>query len=311
MFDIIGKRFWYFLISGVVIVAGIIALFVFPLKPSIEFRSGSEVTISFEQPVDKQQVIQALADLGYGSGKAIVREIGKTGTDFILDLPELSDDAKAALRTGLADKLGQFQDGGFQLVSAKAAANTTRNAAIAVIISAIGMLLYISWAFHRMPSPFRWGVCAIASLVHDVLVVVGVFAILGGIFGWQVDLMFIAGVLTVIGYSVNDTIVIFDRIRENLKNGISPDFEAVVNYSLVETMSRTLITGIGTLFILIALLLVIGAPIQNLAVVLLVGIVTGTYSSIGTAASLLVVWRKGEWGRFIGRKPLPAEAKAR
>jgi preprotein translocase subunit SecF len=296
MFDIIGKRFWYFLISGIVILAGIIALFVFGLKPGIEFKSGSEVTVSFAQPVDKQQVIQALADLGYGSGKAIVR---KAGTDFILDLPELNDDAKAALRTGLTDKVGQFQDGGFQLVSAKAAADTTRNAAIAVIISAIGMLVYISWAFHRMPNPFRWGVCAIASLVHDVLVVVGVFAILGGIFGWQVDLMFIAGVLTVIGYSVNDTIVIFDRIRENQKKGISPDFEAVVNYSLVETMSRTLITGIGTLFILIALLLVIGASIQNLAVVLLVGIVTGTYSSIGTAASLLVVWRKGEWGRFL------------
>ena len=296
MFDIIGKRFWYFLISGVVIVAGIIALFVFGLQPGIEFKSGSEVTVSFEQPVDKQQVVQALADLGYGSGQAIVR---KAGTDFILGLPELDDTAKADLRAGLTDKLGPFQDGGFQLVSAKAAADTTRNATIAVIISAIGMLLYISWAFHRMPNPFRWGACAIASLVHDVLVVVGVFAILGGIFNWQIDLMFIAGVLTVIGYSVNDTIVIFDRIRENLRKGISPDFETVVNYSLVSTMSRTLITGIGTLFILIALLLVLGAPIQNLVVVLLVGIVTGTYSSIGTAASLLVVWKKGEWGKFL------------
>jgi preprotein translocase subunit SecF len=294
MFDITGKRFWYFLISGIVILAGIIALFVFGLKPGIEFKSGSEVTVSFEQQVDKQQVTKALADLGYGS--TIVR---RAGTDFILDLPELNDAAKAALRTGLADKLGQFQDGGFQLVSAKAAANTTRNAAIAVIISAIGMLVYISWAFHRMPNPFRWGVCAIASLVHDVLVVVGVFAILGGIFGWQVDLLFIAGVLTVIGYSVNDTIVIFDRIRENVSKNPGMDFEAVINYSLVGTMSRTLITGLGTLYVLIALLLVVGAPIQNLVVVLLVGIVTGTYSSIGTAASLLVVWEKKEWGRFL------------
>ncbi len=173
------------------------------------------------------------------------------------------------------------------------------------------MLLYISWAFHRMPNPFRWGTCAIASLVHDVLVVVGVFAILGGIFGWQVDLMFIAGVLTVIGYSVNDTIVIFDRIRENVRNYGDADFEGVVNYSLVETMSRTLITGIGTLFVLIALLLVIGAPIQNLVVVLLVGIVTGTYSSIGTAASLLVVWKKKEWGRFIGRRPAAVAVKGK
>ena len=307
MFDIIGKRFWYFLISGIVIFAGIIAILVYGLKPGIEFMSGSEVTVSFEQPVDKQQVIQALAELGYGSGSTIVRQ---AGTDFILDLPELDDAAKATLRTGLTDKLGQFQDGGFQSVSAKAAANTARNATIAVIISAIGMLLYISWAFHRMPNPFRWGTCAIASLVHDVLVVVGVFAILGGIFGWQVDLMFIAGVLTVIGYSVNDTIVIFDRIRENTRKNPGADFEAVVNYSLVETMPRTLITGVGTLFVLIALLLVIGVSIQNLVVVLLVGIITGTYSSIGTAASLLVVWKKGEWGRFIGRKPQLAKPGA-
>lgn len=300
MFDIIGKRFWYFLISGVVILAGIIALFVFGLKPGIEFMSGSELTVTFEQPVDKQQVTQTLADLGYGSGSAIVRQ---AGADFILDLPELNDTAKEALRASLTDKFGQFRDGGFQSVSAKSAADTTRNAIIAVIISAIGMLLYISWAFHRMPNPFRWGVCAIASLVHDVLVVVGVFAILGAIFGWQVDLMFIAAVLTVIGYSINDSIVIFDRIRENLLKGGGVDFEVVVNNSLLETLSRSLITGLGTLFVLVALLLFVGAPIQNLVVVLLVGIITGTYSGMCTAAPLLVVWKKGEWGRFIGRRP--------
>jgi len=308
MFDIIGKRFWYFLISGIVILAGIIALFVFGLQPGIEFKSGSEVTVSFEKPVDKQQVTQVLADLGYGSGQAIVR---KAGTDIVLDLPELSDAAKAALRSGLAEKLGQFQDGGFQLVSAKAAANTTRNALIAVVISAIGMLLYISWAFHRLPNPFRWGTCAIAALFHDVMVVLGVFAILGGIFGWQIDLMFIAGVLTVIGYSINDTIVVFDRIRENVRNRGEADFEAVVNDSIQETMSRTLITGVGTIFILIALLLIIGAPIQNLVVALLAGVLTGTYSGMFTAAPLLVVWEKGEWGRFIGRRPAAVEAKGK
>jgi preprotein translocase subunit SecF len=308
MFDIIGKRFWFFLISGMVILAGIVALFAFGLRFGIEFKSGSEVTVSFNNPVDKLQLTQALADLGYGSGEVIIR---KAGTAFIIDLPELNDTTKAALNTGLADKLGPFQSGGFETIGPKAAANTTRNVIIAVVISAIAMLLYISWAFHRMPNPFRWGTCAIASLVHDVLVVVGIFALLGGIFGWQIDLMFIAGVLTVIGYSVNDTIVIFDRIRENVRNYGDSNFEAVVNYSLVETMSRTFITGIGTLFVLTALLLVIGAPIQSLVVVLLVGIVTGTYSSIGTAASLLVVWKKREWGRFIGRRPAPVAVKGK
>lgn len=302
MFDIIGKRFWYFLISGVVILAGIIALFIFGLQPGIEFTSGSQITISFEEPVDKQQVTQALTDLGYTS--VIVR---KAGNDFILDLPELDDAAKADLRAQL-DKLGQFQDGGFQSVSAKAAEDTTRNTIIAVIIAAVGMLVYISWAFRRMPNPFRWGACAIVALVHDVLVAVGFFALLGGIFSWEIDLMFIAGILTVIGYSVNDVIVVFDRIRENVRNRGEANFEAVVNDSILEILARSIITGLGTLFVLIALLLFVGTSIQNLVVVLLVGVITGTYSGFGTAASLLVVWKKGEWGRFIGQKPLPAVA---
>jgi preprotein translocase subunit SecF len=164
------------------------------------------------------------------------------------------------------------------------------------------MLLYISWAFHRMPNPFRWGMSAIVALVHDLLVVVGVFAIFGDIFGWQVDLMFVAGVLTVVGHSVYDTIVIFDRIRENTGKNPGMDFEVVVNNSLVETMSRSLITWVGIVFVLIALLLFVGAPIRNLCVVILVGVTTGTYSSICTAAPLLVVWKKGEWGRFVGRR---------
>ncbi len=301
MFDIIGKRFWFFLISGVVIVAGIISFAVFGLQSGVQFRSGSELIVTFGENVTvaKSDLVGALAELGYGGEDSIVR---KAGTDFIVDLPQLDDAAKASLRAGLTQKLGEFRDGGFESVTRESATQMTRNAFIAVLISAIGMLIYISWAFRRMPRPFRWGTCAIVALVHDMLVVVGVFALLGGLFGWQVDLMFIAAVLTVVGYSVNDTIVIFDRIRENVRRYPGGDFEAVINRSLVETMSRTLITGVGTLFVLISLLIIVGGPIQNLAVVLLVGILTGTYSSFGTAASLLVVWDKNEWGRFIGRK---------
>ena len=301
MFDVIGKRYWYFLISGIIILVGIIGLAVFGLKPGIEFKSGSEITVTFAQPVDKQQLIQVLADIGYGGGDTIVR---KAGDDFIIAFAELNDAGKAAIRAGLADKLGQFQDGGFETVSARTAADTTRNTIIAVIISALGMLLYMSWAFHRVPNPFRWGTCAIAALFHDVMVVLGAFAILGGILGWQIDLMFVAGVLTVIGYSINDTIVVFDRIRENVRNRGDANFEVVANDSVLEIMSRTFITGVGTIFILIAFLIIIGAPIQNLVVVLLAGILTGTYSGMCTATPLLVVWHNNEWGRFIGRKPV-------
>jgi preprotein translocase subunit SecF len=303
MLNIIGKRFWFFTISGIIILAGILSLAVYGLKSGVEFTSGSEVTMTFpdNSGVTKDKIQSALADLGYTGKNVIIR---RAGTEYIIDLPLLADDtAKSTLLNGLKSSLGDFQNSGFEQVTRNSARQVTQNAAIAVVISAIGMLIYISWAFRKMPNPVRWGTCAIASLVHDVLVVVGVFALLGGLFNWQIDLMFVAGVLTVIGYSVNDTIVIFDRIREGVKRNPGLDLETVINRSLVETMSRTLITGIGTLFVLVALMIIVGGPIQNLVVVLLVGILTGTYSSIGTAASLLVVWEKGEWGRFIGRKP--------
>jgi len=148
--------------------------------------------------------------------------------------------------------------------------------------------------------------------VHDVLVVLGIFSILGSILDWEVNLMFITGVLAVIGYSVNNTVVVFDRIRENLSRGVSANFEIVVNNSLVETMGRSLNTSLTTLMVVLALLLFVGASIQNFSVVLLIGVIAGTYSSICVAPQLLLVWEKGEWGRFLSWLPLTAvRAKGR
>ncbi len=295
MLDIIGKRFWFLLISGVMVVLGIIALSVFGLKAGIEFSSGSLLTVGFEREVKVTEVKEAVADLGYGN--AIVQSTG--GGDFLIRLPELTDETNAALEAGLTTRLGNLEVKGFDLVSPMIAAETTHNAAIAVAVAAVGMLLYISWAFHRMPNPLRWGACAIICMIHDVVIVAGVFAVLGGVLGWQIDMMFITGVLTVIGYSVNDTIVIFDRIRENLRKGVSPDFAVVVNHSLVEILTRSIITGLGIFFVLIALLLFVGASLQTLIVVLLVGIYIGTYSTIGVAVPLLVVWERKEWGKLL------------
>lgn len=295
MLDIIGKRFWFLLISGVMVVLSIIALSVFGLKAGIEFSSGSLLTVGFEQEVTVGEVKEAVADLGYSN--AIVQSTG--GGDFLIRLPELTDETKTALEAGLTARLGALEVKGFDLVSPMIASETAHNAAIAVAVAAIGMLLYISWAFHRMPNPLRWGACAIICMLHDVVIVSGVFAVLGGALGWQIDMMFITGVLTVIGYSVNDTIVIFDRIRENLKKGISPDFAVTVNTSLVEILTRSIITGLGVFFVLIALLLFVGASLQTLITVLLVGIYIGTYSTIGVAVPLLVVWERKEWGRLL------------
>ncbi len=308
MFDIVGKRFRFFLISGAIILIAIISLVTFGLKPGIEFSSGAIVTVSFEQEVDQDDLEQELASLGYDN--ALIQRTG--GGDFLIRTHELTSGDKTNLEDALADKFGHLSETEFNSVSPMIAAETTRNAAIAIAVAAVGILLYITWAFRRMPKPFHYGTCAIIALLHDALVALGVFSILGGILGWEINLMFITGILAVIGYSVNNTVVVFDRIRENLRKDVRVDFEVVVNNSLVETLSRSLNTSLTTLFVVLALLLFVGASIQNFAVVLLIGIITGTFSSLCIAPQLLVVWERREWGRFIQWLPLPGvKAKGR
>ncbi len=295
MLDLIGKRFWFFLISGGVILIGIISLATFGLKYGIEFSSGSMMTVDFEQEVSQTELEQTIVDLGYAN--AIIQRTG--AGDFLIRTGELTREEKTALKDALASKYGGLTEAEFYSVSPMVATETAQNAAIAVAVAAIGILLYVTWAFHRMPKPFRYGTCAIIALLHDALIALGIFSILGGILNWEINLMFITGVLAVIGYSVNNTVVVFDRIRENLRMGVSPDFEVVVNNSMVETLGRSLNTSLTTLFVILALLLFVGATIMNFAVVLLIGIIAGTFSSVCIAPPLLVVWEKGEWGRFL------------
>ncbi|MFC2033985.1 protein translocase subunit SecF [Chloroflexota bacterium] len=297
MFNIVGKRFWFFFVSGLVIFTSIISLATFGLKTGIEFSSGSMITVGFEQEVSQIELEQELASLGYSN--VIIQRVG--GEDFLIRLPEIKTGDKTELETGLIAGLGNIEVKEFDIVSPMVAGETAQNAAIAVAVAAVGILLYITWAFHRMPNPFRYGVCAVIALIHDTLVALGVFSILGGILGWEVNLMFITGILAVIGYSVNNTVVVFDRIRENLTVDSKSGFEVVVNNSLVETLSRSLNTSLTTLFVIAALFLFIGASIQNFAVVLLIGVIVGTFSSLCIAPQLLIVWKNGEWGRFIGR----------
>ncbi|MFC2006908.1 protein translocase subunit SecF [Chloroflexota bacterium] len=294
MFDIIGRRFWFFTVSGVVILVGIISLATFGLKTGVEFSSGSVMTVAFEQEVNQREVGQELVNLGHAN--AIIQRLG-TG-DFMIRLLELSSEDKAKLEAGLRAGFGDLEVKEFDAVSPMVAAETTRNAGIAVAIAAVGILLYLAWAFRKMPNPFHYGTCAIMALLHDTMVALGVFSILGGILSWEINLMFVTGILAVIGYSVNATVVIFDRIRENLLKG-STEFEVVVNTSVVETLARSLNTALTTTFVIVALLVFVGASIQNFCVVLLVGVVAGTHSSVCIAPSLLVVWKKGEWNRFI------------
>jgi preprotein translocase subunit SecF len=292
---ITGKRYWFLIISEAIILIGVIALLVFGLKPGIEFSSGSILTISFEEEVEQSEVEMAMTELGYSN--AIVQRTGEG--DYIIRTQELSDEEKLDVEDALGQRFGATSERGFYSVSAMVASETAHNAIIAVGVAAVGILLYITWAFRKMPKPFHYGVCAIIALVHDVVVVLGIFAILGAILNWEINLMFITGVLAVIGYSINNTVVVFDRIRENLKRGVSANFEMVVNNSLVETMSRSINTSLTTMIVVLAMLLFVGSTIQNFAIVLAIGIVAGTYSSLFIAPTLLIVWERGEWGRLI------------
>jgi preprotein translocase SecF subunit len=292
LFDIVNKRFWLLSFSGVVLVICIVAPIVLGLKPAVEFKSGSMMTVSFAQPVEQAQLRQELSSLGYPN--SLVQ--GLEGGSYLIRTQELSADEKTRLESALQQKFGRVNEDQFFSVSPLVAAETVRNTAIAVAVSLIGMLLYMAWAFRKVPNSFRFGTCAIVALLHDVVVIVGVFAIVGSILSWQVDLLFITGILTIVGYAINNTIVVFDRIRENASRGLSSDFAGMVNNSIVQTLTRSLNTTLTTIFGILALMLFVGSSLQNLNVVLLVGLTAGFFSSVFVAPLLLLVWHGAGWG---------------
>ncbi len=290
MIDLVGKRNWFFLISAIVIIPGIISLAVFGLKPGVDFSSGTAMTLNFDKEVELSQLRQELTDLGYD--RAVVQPAGEG--EFFIRLPEISAEEttklKGSLETGLDTTITVSS---LYSVSPIVAAGTVRNTIIAVVVASIGILLYISWAFRKMPKPLRWGTCAVIALMHDLVVVIAVFSILGWAAGMEVDALFVTGVLAVVGVSVNNIVVVFDRIRENTKRGVSRDFEVIANYGIVESLGRSLNTGLATLFVIVALYLLGGVTTHTLVLALMIGIATGIYSSLCIAGQLLVVWEKG------------------
>lgn len=295
MIDLVGKRLWFFLISAIVIIPGIISLAVFGLKPGVDFSSGTAMTLSFDKGVELSQLRQELTDLGYD--RAVVQPAGEE--EFFIRLPEISAEENTRLKEGLETGLdAKLTISSLYSVSPVVAAGTVRNTIIAIVVASVGILLYISWAFRKMPNPIRWGTCAVIALVHDLLVVIAVFSILGWVAGVEVDALFVTGVLAVVGVSVNNIVVVFDRIRENVKRGVSRDFEVTANCGIVESLGRSLNTGLATLFVIVALFLLGGTTTHNLVLALLIGIATGIYSSLCIAGQLLVVWEKGNWGRL-------------
>jgi len=310
MLDFVGKRNWYFLFSALLILVGVVSLIAFGLKWGIEFTSGSTMTISFEQTVEQADLRDEMAKLGHA--EAIIQRTGEG--DFLIRTRELEPEVRdpetgevitpaeqERIKEALEQRFGPLEVKDVYTVSSVVAREIGRNAAIAVAIASVGILLYITWAFRRLMKPFRFAVCAVVAVIHDVLVVVGIFALLGGIMGVEIDAMFITAVLTVVGYSVHDTIVVYDRIRENTAKRAGQTLEETINNSILETLGRSLNTSLTTIFAILALFLFGGATIHYFMLALLIGIITGTYSSVFIASQLLIVWQNREIPRLLRR----------
>ena len=315
--DVVGKRAWFFLISALIILPGVISLIIPPaLKPGIDFSSGSILDVTFTEAISEESVRDELTRLQHP--EALIQKTGERSvfirTDILDKTIEQSDGTQiteqAFIQQELAANVGDIESRSFDTVSPIVARDVVRNAIIVMLLVPIGILLYVTWAFRRVPNPFRYGVAAIVALVHDILIIVGIFSILGKAIDIEVNAMFIVGLLLVVGYSVNDTIVVFDRIRENVARNIDRPLPGVVNTSIMESIGRSLNTSFTTLSVLLALLLFGGPTIQGLLLVLIIGVVSGTYSSICIASQFLVMWETGELGRFFRRVvPFVGQAK--
>jgi preprotein translocase subunit SecF len=314
--NLVAKRRWFFIFSAVIILPGLLSLLVPPsLHLGIDFAGGSTLNVEFESAIPQAEVETTLSRLGHP--EAVAQPAGDTG--FFIRTTTLREadpqtgatSEREVITEALLDLAPMTREPDISSVAGVVARDTVRNAFIAVLAASIAILLYITWAFRQIPKPLRYGVSAIVALVHDVLIVLGIFSILGKAFDLEVNAMFIPGVLTVIGYSVNDTIVVFDRIRENVARAPDQPLARAVNTSLLETIGRSLNTSATLLFTILALLFLGGESIRNFLFVLLIGVVVGTYSSICIASQVLVVWETGEAGRFLRRlKLLPSRARA-
>jgi preprotein translocase subunit SecF len=307
MFQIVNKRYIFFGLSLVVIIPGMIALLVWGLSLAIDFTGGSLLDVRFQsgRTPAPSQIIALYTEYGYkdslvetsNDGQAIIRSKDMDTSTMNMLVSEI--------QTRFGDQLVVQR---FDSVGPAIGKEVTSRAAGAVALAATGILVYITYAFRGVPHAFRFGAAAIIAMLHDVAVVVGVEAILGHFLGWEVDALFLTALLTVIGFSVHDTIVVFDRIRENSSIYRRVPFEEIVNHSIVQTLDRSINTQLTVMLTLSALALFGGLTIRHFVVTLLIGVFSGTYSSIFNASPILVVWENREWRNWFRRKPQQARA---
>jgi preprotein translocase subunit SecF len=305
MFNIVRRRYLFFALSALVILPGLVGLFLWGLPLAIDFTGGTLLEIHFEAgtPPQPSEVVAFLE--GKGVEDPTVQTAGTS--DLIIRSRPIEESTRLTL---LADLQAQF--GGpltvlrDERVGPSIGAEVAQRAAGAVGLAVVGILAYITYAFRGVTHAFRYGVAAIVAMLHDVAVVVSVESLLGHFLGWEVDSLFLTALLTVIGFSVHDTIVVFDRIRENQRLHRRLPYEILVNHSIVQTLARSINTQLTVLLTLLALLLFGGVTTRHFVTILLIGVFSGTYSSIFNAAPILVVWENREWRTWFGRRSAAA-----
>lgn len=310
--NIIKNRYVYFFISLVIIIPGIIFMGlnwqrtkVGPLELGIDFRGGSLLEVQIDGVLPSVTDISSLYSEFSTEAEPIVDPVVQSlGTDgFSIRSKTMSDETKGKIIAEMETRFGsKVTVLNFSSVSPSVGAEVTVAAGWAILAAAAAILGYIWWAFRSVEHAYRYGTAAILAMLHDVLVVVGVEAILGYFLGWEADALFLTALLTVIGFSVHDTIVVFDRVRENSTIYRRIEYEKMVNHSIVQTLDRSITTQLTVMFTLFALVLFGGDSIRHFVIILLVGIFSGTYSSIFNAAPILVVWENREWTTWFKRK---------
>ncbi len=293
MHNIIKHKIWYLAFSLVIIIPGVVSLLFFGLDLSIDFTGGSQTTYLFTSKPSQKSVDSVKK--AYTDNKIFVASVQQSGTEVFIKTGQVNEKENKKIVDSLTGNIEQFKQEEFATIGPTIGRELTQNAFYAIIVSSLLIMAYIAFSFRKVPKPtssIRFGVCTIAALLHDALLLLGIFSLLGHFLHVEVDSLFVTAVLTVIGFSVHDTIVVFDRIRENLLRGGNVPFETVVNNSILQTLIRSLSTSLTAMLVLFTLVLFGGDSIRWFVIALLIGIASGTYSSIFNAAPLLVFWQE-------------------
>lgn len=288
---IISYYKFLFIFSGVILIFGIISLAAFGLRFGIDFKGGTVTELTFKNNVDVTKVRSVISEAGVERFQ--IQTAGDKG--LIIKTESMDKERHDEIEAQLKEKVGEFEEKRFESFGPIVGKELKEKAIYQLILVTLGIVFYIAYAFRKIQKPitsWQFGIAAIVALIHDLLIVLGIFSLLGHYKGVEVDSLFVTAMLTVLGFSIHDTIVVFDRIRENLKLYANENIEFVVNHSISQTLVRSLNTSLTVLFVLLALLMFGGESIYYFVLALFIGVITGTYSSIFVAAPILVIWQR-------------------